>query len=197
MIVRWTKAEDDFLHKCCEKHLSYKEMSESISIISENKRTQFACNKRCYYLGIKNNRDMTFKKGERRIDNINPLPIGTIRVVAGNGGRTAYIKISDEVCNTRTKGHSVGNNKNWIPYAKYIWESKYGSIPEHYSIVHLNGDNLDNSIENLTIVPFKVLADMARNKLFFKNKESTKAGILIAKIEEEIYSIKRDKEKKL
>jgi len=42
--------------------------------------------------------------------------------------------------------------RRWIPYARYLWQQEHGSVPDGYFVVHSNGDQMDDSLENLTIV---------------------------------------------
>jgi rubrerythrin len=84
-----------------------------------------------------------FKKGHLPA---NHKHVGTIRVVTrerkGNITRFREIKVS---------GILQGKHK-WIPYARYLWLKENGPIPDGYFVVHINGDTLNDSLENLQIV---------------------------------------------
>ncbi|MFQ5953305.1 MAG: HNH endonuclease signature motif containing protein [Candidatus Omnitrophota bacterium] len=43
-------------------------------------------------------------------------------------------------------------SRRWIPYARYLWEQKYGPVPAGYLIVHVDGNQMNDVIDNLTIV---------------------------------------------
>lgn len=163
--ILWTKEEDEFLKENVSG-ISFKELSELLNAeYGYERRTQYACQRRCTKLGITNGRDTTFQKGVRNewphkpgISRPKVLPIGTLRIVNGkkhgeSRTKLVYIKISDEVCANKTKGHSVGNNKNWIPYGRYVWEQVHGPLDKDQVLVHLDGDSLNNSIENLEAIP--------------------------------------------
>jgi len=62
-----------------------------------------------------------------------------IRTRKGNTVKFWEIKVS---------GIMQGQHK-WIPYAKYIWEQKNGPVPVGKFIVHIDGDSLNDNIENL------------------------------------------------
>lgn len=47
----------------------------------------------------------------------------------------------------------------WITYKNYIWEQHHGPIPPKHKIVFINGDTLDERIENLACISF---ADMMK-----------------------------------
>lgn len=40
-----------------------------------------------------------------------------------------------------------------IKYKKFtgVWQEKHGKLPENYEIIHLDGNHLNNSFDNLTI----------------------------------------------
>lgn len=40
----------------------------------------------------------------------------------------------------------------WIPYARYIWQQKHGPVPKGFFVVHKDDDQMNDVIENLTLV---------------------------------------------
>ena len=40
----------------------------------------------------------------------------------------------------------------WVPYARYLWQQKHGAVPAGYFVVHKDGDQMNDVIENLTLV---------------------------------------------
>ena len=41
----------------------------------------------------------------------------------------------------------------WISYAKYLWISNYGEIPDGYEVDHINENRTDDRLENLQLLP--------------------------------------------
>ena len=70
------------------------------------------------------------------------FPIGTITIrKSKNNGSRQHIKI-----NLPSK---------WEEYAKYVWKQYYGKVLNGDIIHHLDGDTLNDSIENLIAIPRK------------------------------------------
>lgn len=40
----------------------------------------------------------------------------------------------------------------WVSYARYLWQQQYGPVPTGYFIVHIDGDQMNDCLENLTVV---------------------------------------------
>ncbi len=40
----------------------------------------------------------------------------------------------------------------WLPYARYLWQQKYGAVPRGLFVVHKNSDQMDDRTENLILV---------------------------------------------
>lgn len=61
--------------------------------------------------------------------------------------------------NRKTNGHMHGNYVRLsfkgmrIFEHRYVWEKENGPIPDGYSIHHINGNQTDNRIENLELLP--------------------------------------------
>lgn len=126
--------------------------------------------------GICKSNITSFKKG-----NIphNYRPIGSERIVDGY----KVIKIKDP---------SV-----WVYKAKYIWELNYGEIPKGHCIIRLDGNKLNDNIENLRIIKRSVLAIL--NKKFsyiLKDKELMATCINLSELIFELNNkTKKQKEK--
>ena len=79
----------------------------------------------------------SFKPG---VPNGRAVPVGTIRLrVRKRGGEKPrqFIKTS----------------KGWVPYAEYLWIERYGRLINGDTVHHINGDSVDDRIENLLAVP--------------------------------------------
>lgn len=103
-----------------------------------------------------------FKKGNTN----QRKPIGSEWIKSSNG--EVYIKIKDPDV--------------WVLKKKYIYEEKYGKIPEDYNIICLNGDKQDIRIDNLLAIKRTDLLFLNFHKVFKQYPELLKTGILIARI---------------
>ena len=66
----------------------------------------------------------------------------------------------------------------WKSAGRCIWEKEYGSIPEGYALVALDGNTSNIQLENLEIVPWNYLGKLQRNGFFSNDPEVTKTGIV-------------------
>lgn len=69
---------------------------------------------------------------------------------------------------------------------RQVWESIHGKISEGYTVVFLNGNKLDCSIDNLACVSNAVLAKMINrhSKSFWsEGREITKAALLMCELD--------------
>ena len=42
--------------------------------------------------------------------------------------------------------------KRWVPYARFLWEQNRGPVPAGYIVVHRDGNQMNDAIDNLIIV---------------------------------------------
>ena len=108
-----------------------------------------------------------FKKGSKPP---NTHPIGT-EILREDG--YIWIKVNDN-----PGPHNIA--KRWMPRARYVWEQAHGPIGDDVSILHLDGDSLNDDLSNLQIVTNKECLVMNKNNLIYKDPELTKEGYLIA-----------------
>lgn len=96
------------------------------------------------------------------------LPIGSEKIVNGY----VWIKVSDQ---------AHGKNsfyKNWRQKSHVVFEQHYGSMPpEGYTIVFLDGNKQNTSIENLYAVSGKVNREMGKKKWWNTDPDLTLAAI--------------------
>lgn len=79
----------------------------------------------------------TFKPG---MVAINRKPVGSITVrVDKNGTARRWIKVSE-------------SRPSWKPYPQWLWESKRGPIPSGMIVHHVDGNALNDSLDNYKLV---------------------------------------------
>jgi hypothetical protein len=100
--------------------------------------------------------------------------------------RSGFIKpIAAE--NLTTNGYTfvkTGSVKGggWEVKHRVIWEAANGPIPPRHVVIFLDGDKSNFNTDNLALVPKGVAAVMSRFRLFFPNKDLTKAGKSLAEL---------------
>lgn len=87
-----------------------------------------------------------FKKGHLPI---NHKCVGTIRIATRE--REGRINQYREI---KVSGILQGKHK-WIPYARYLYEKKYGPVPKGHFVVHVDGDGMNDDPDNLRSVDRK------------------------------------------
>lgn len=112
--------------------------------------------------GQENSRKTTFKKG-----NIphNHRPVGSERIT-----KDGYTEIK------------IKEPNKWQLKHRYIYEKKYGKIPDGMNLIFLDGNKQNIELSNLKLVSRAEDLIMNTNKLFTKDKELTNSGVLIAKV---------------
>lgn len=117
-----------------------------------------------------------FKKGCLRGDAARKWrPVGAISFRCDHGLKTKkrrFIKIKD----------GKPPHKNWIPYARYIWQKHFGPVPEGFFVGHKDGKLLNDNIDNL------ILLDCSSN---LKRLETIRPGSSILAHKKAIMSLKR------
>ena len=100
---------------------------------------------------------------------------------------TRKLKIGDEYLRRKNDPYivvSVEPNKNItdrsVPKRRYVWELHNGKIPKDHYVINLDGNHMNNDLNNLACIPIKFRFILAKNKWFVKgerNPELTKAAI--------------------
>lgn len=85
----------------------------------------------------------------------------------------------------------IGEPNKWKLYHRMVWEEAHGDVPVGCVIVFLDGNKLNCELSNLRLVTKTQLLLMNRRKLFSPIPECTETGILIAKVLETAYDVKK------
>lgn len=100
-------------------------------------------------------------------------PVGTILVRRqhdnGRDVEERWIKVRDD-------GPS---DKRWVPYARWWWEKNRGPVPPGKGVIHVNGNRMDDSPENLCVggPGDRIrLAHLRDPKMSARNRKSCRAG---------------------
>ena len=76
----------------------------------------------------------------------------------------------------------VANPDVWVLKKKYVYEQHFGKLPKDYQIICKNGNKQDIRIENLLAIKQTDLLFLNFHKMFMKNPELLKTGILISRV---------------
>ena len=164
---RYTKDQNDFIIE----HGAEMTTEELYTAVNEHfgcQHTKDSVRTHAKKLGVRKKKN-TLRRAQKARGN----PVGTVKVVNG----FKYIRTSNEFDNFY---------KDWKPLHRQVWESIHGKIPEGYTVVFLNGNKLDCSIDNLACVSNAVLAKMANGhgKAFWsEGREITKAALLMCELD--------------
>ena len=85
---------------------------------------------------------------------------------------------------------------NWKQKHRLIWEEAHGPIPKGHVVIFLDGDRTNITLENLAMVPQRVLSRLNQKHLIFDDAEKTKVGIGIAEVISKIGELKSSRENK-
>lgn len=109
-----------------------------------------------------------FKKGNRPH---NTVPIGSEREEKG------YIRVKVD--------DKYRGKKNWQPKQQFIYEKAFGSIPEGWVVVFIDGDKRNFELENLMAVPRRALVIFCRKYKVTDDPELNRAYWLLARLQAE------------
>lgn len=115
-----------------------------------------------------NARKTQFKEGQKPT---NTLPIGT-EILREDG--YVWVKVGN------TPGpHNIA--RRWIPRAHKVWLDNEKVLHDEFDILHLDGNPLNDDIDNLLPVTKAERAILNKRGLIYTDPELTKTGIVIAK----------------
>lgn len=104
-----------------------------------------------------------FKKGSMPK---NHKPVGSERIDSKDG----YILIK------------TAEPRTWRHKHRVIWEQHNGPVPRNHVVIFLDGDKANLDISNLALISRSELKIMNQRGLKYDHAETTKAGIMIAKV---------------
>lgn len=89
----------------------------------------------------------------------------------------------------------VAEPNKWMLKQRYLYQKYKGQIPKNHDVIFADGNKQNFDLENLILVERRDKLVMKNKHLFYKNRESTECGILIAKIINKTYDKRRKYEK--
>ena len=87
----------------------------------------------------------------------------------------------------------IAKPNKWVRKHRWIYEQKFGAIPENCVILFADGDKSNLSIENLICVTRNELKILNQCRLISSVPELTKTGLNIAKIKAKLYELRKEK----
>jgi hypothetical protein len=79
----------------------------------------------------------------------NYRPVGTILVCPGDPKWSRRKRQPMRLIKVRDEGKK---SRQWIPYARHLWQQAHGPVPPGRFVVHANGDSMDDRLENLILL---------------------------------------------
>lgn len=124
--------------------------------------------------GIKRSSVTRFKKGQV---SINHRPVGSERINV------------DGYCEIK-----VAEPNKWKLRGRAVYEVEYGPISKGHKLVHINGNSVDDRLENLVVLTNSEMARLNQSKLMCKgDTESNQVAINVAKLADKIGRLKKGK----
>jgi len=122
----------------------------------------------------------SFSKGNNGSSTRRQLPIGTIRLYTSNTSKIPMIKV--KLCEGDSGSVLGGNGHNmkrpwWIPLKEKVWVDAHGEIPEGFTVVHLDHNTENCSLDNLALADKRGLAIMGSHKWWSDNVKFTATAL--------------------
>ncbi|MBF7019236.1 HNH endonuclease [Staphylococcus sp. 18_1_E_LY] len=111
------------------------------------------------------------------------LPVGAVRI---NKDGYKMIKVSDE----------GGYSDRWKLKHRVMWERENGKIPHGYNLMFLDGNKLNDSMDNLILIKRCELSRLNKQKLIKDDPEFTKVGVNIVRIQQKVHDLQDNSKKK-
>lgn len=100
-------------------------------------------------------------------------------------------KIGSEVDKSGYTWIKIAEPNVWVQKQRYIYEKKYGEIPDGYKVIFLNQNKKDFKIKNLALVKDIDHNMCAGKKMYYKDKHLTKISLITAELINKTKEVKR------
>ena len=87
----------------------------------------------------------------------------------------------------------IAKPNKWVRKHRWIYEQKFGAIPENCVILFTDGDKTNLDVDNLICVTREELKVLNKCRLISSVPELTKTGLNIAKIKIKLAELRREK----
>lgn len=87
----------------------------------------------------------------------------------------------------------IAKPNKWVRKHRWIYEQKFGAIPENCVILFADGDKTNLDVDNLICVTREELKVLNKCRLISSVPELTKTGLNIAKIKIKLAELRREK----
>lgn len=174
----------EWIKKNYPKSLSSKELVDKFN---KKFNTNFSAQQ---MVGFANNRKIKKDNLKETLGNITRNTQGT---KIGSEYKTKNGHIMIKINNFKDEGKNF--RKNWELKHRYVYEKKYGEIPNGYNVIFLDGNKENCKIENLVLATKKEILHLKTLKWYGKGA-MTKAGLEVIRSEQILVdcgAIKRQK----
>ena len=132
-------------------------------------------NKGIHFVAGGRSAETRFKPGQK---SLNERPVFSERI-----SKDGYVEIKIPGC------------RSWKLKQRWVWEQHNGKIPDNHVVIHKDGDNTNNDIDNLMLISRAVLAVINRSEIDFDSLsgDAKLAAIRIAETKIAIGEAKRRK----
>lgn len=187
---KYSKAELDFIQKNCQ--LGRDELSQLCSEKFHRNISPNAIRKICSRYGFFSEYKGGFKKGQNAWLNGKP---NTIK--PKNGFKKGQSPVVKKALGTERKQGSVvwvkvAEPDIWISRAEYVWKQHYGDIPEGKVLWHIDGNQENDGIGNLTLLSRLELLQINRLQPNKADVSHRKTIELCGRIKAQIIEVKKN-----
>lgn len=209
MIKKYTDEEREWLKQNSSLY-SRKELTDLYNSIFKENRTIAAIHTYCKKHGFKASTDGRFKLGnktwntgmtkEEHKAHFSKESYSSLMKSLANGrekhkvGDKYLMKIGNEripyiIIST---DYSIPFKKRIVPETRYVLQQHGIEVPDGYSVIHLDGNSMNNDFLNLKVVSNREKVIVVNNH-WFDNKELIETGLMYAKL----YTILSDHKKEV